>query len=453
MIPHDIVIVGGGLVGQTLADRLARDGHDVTLVERDPATVRQLADTLDVRVVEGNGATLPVLRDARIERSQLVVAATESDESNVVVGLLAAAIFETPRVIVRVRDPGHEEGFDLACAGKPIDALCVNPDTASVDRIASLLDVPGAVDVMEFFDGEVLVAGFRIGATSDFAGLRVSDMNLLFASTPTLAVAIDRHDTWIVPGGGESILAGDLVYFAIARRDLADVLSLVGARSERQKGRVMIAGATPIGLALARRLQARSMRAVIVEADPELAKRAASEFAHVLVIHGRSTDRALLEDEEIENASTFVAVTRDHETNLAAGLLARRLGCGRSIVLVDNPAMASMVGDIGIDAIISPRLLTIALVLQHIRGRGVRAGAALLGDAIEILDVEIERPCRLTSGTLMSLGLPRGVLVAALVRDDLPVFPRGDTQVQPGDRVLIVSRSDLSGKISEYIEL
>ena len=200
MVPHEIVIVGGGLVGQTLADRLSRDGHNVILVERNPATVRQLSETLDVRVVEGNGATSPVLRDARIDRADLVVAATESDESNVVVGLLAAHVYKTPRIIVRVRDPGHEEGFQRACSEHPIDSFCVNPDTASVDRIASLLDVPGAVDVMEFFDGEVFVAGFRIAPTSDFAGLRVSDMNLLFASTPTLAVAIDRHDHWIVPG-------------------------------------------------------------------------------------------------------------------------------------------------------------------------------------------------------------------------------------------------------------
>jgi len=439
-------------VGQTLAERIARDGRDVTLVERDPETVRELSETLDVRVVEGNGATSPVLREAGIERAQLIVAATESDESNVVVGLLAAHVYETPHVIVRVRDPGHEEGFDRACVGDAIDGLCVNPDTASVDRIASLLDVPGAVDVMEFLDGEVIVAGFRIAATSDFAGLRVSDMNLLFASTPTLAVAIDRAGAWIVPGGAESILAGDLVYFAIARRDLRDVLSLVGARQERRKGRVMVAGATPIGLALARRLGARDQRVVILEADPELARKAAAEFDHVLVIHGRSTDRTLLEDEEIEKASTFVAVTPDHETNLAAGLLARRLGCERSIVLVDNPAMASMVGDIGIDAIISPRLLTIALVLQHVRGRGVRAGAALLGDAIEIMEVEIEHPCRLTTGPLVSIGLPRGVLVAALRRADAMVFPRGDTRVQPGDHVLIVCTTDLSTKVTEYIE-
>lgn len=452
MIAHDIVIVGGGLVGQTLADRLSRDGHDVTLIERDRGTARQLFETLDVRLVEGNGATPSILREAGIERSGLVVAATESDEANMVVGLLAAHVFHTPRIVVRLRDPGYEEGFGLACSERGIDSLCINPDVASVDRVATLLDVPGAVDVMEFLDGGVFVAGFRIAPTSDFAGLRVSDMKLLFAAAPTLVVAIERDGGWRVPGGMETILAGDLVYFAIARRDLGDILSLVGVPPEKRVGRVMVVGATPIGLALARRLADHRKRVVMLEADAEAARRAAGELDDVLVIHGRSTDRALLEDEEIEHVSAFVAVTADHETNLAAGLLARRLGAGRSIVLVDNPAMASMVGDIGIDAIISPRLLTIALVLQHIRGSGVRAGAALLGDAVEIMDIEIEHACRLTSGTLMEIGLPRGVLIAALRRIDMQIFPKGDTRIEPGDRVLIVSMSELSGKVTEYLE-
>ncbi|MCH2186104.1 Trk system potassium transporter TrkA [Myxococcota bacterium] len=452
MAQGQIVIVGGGLVGQTLAHRLTRIGHDVTLVERNEGTVRELSETLDVRLVEGNGATSPVLREAGIEQAELVVAATESDAANMVVGLLAAHVFQTPRVVVRVRDVGHEEGFERGCSDEPMNRVCINPDTASVDRIANLLDVPGAVDVMQFFGGDVLVAGFRISEASDFAGLRVSDMKLLFAATPTLAVAIERSGRWLVPGGGETIAAGDLVYFAIASRDLDDVLSLVGVPMERRRGRVMISGASSIGLALARRLDAVGVRVVVIENDGERARQAASELEHVLVIHGRGTDQALLEDEEIESVAAFVALSDDHETNLAAGLLARRLGCGRSIVLVDNPAMASMVGDIGIDAIISPRLLTIAQALRYIRGGGVRAGAALLGDAIDILQIEVEQPCRLTSGCLADLDLPSGVLVAALRRQDALLFPSGETQVAPGDEILIISTTDLSGRVREFIE-
>jgi trk system potassium uptake protein TrkA len=449
--PNEILIVGGGLVGQTLADRLSRDGHDVTVVERDPERARLLSEKLDVQVVEGNGSTVPVLRTAGIETADLVVAATQSDEANVVVGLLASQVFETARVVVRVRDEGHEEGFVLSRRGGLTDHVCVNPDRAAVDRIEALLEVPGAVDVMRFFDGELLVAGFRIAPQSDFAGLRVSDMNLLFASTPTLAVAIQRGERWIVPGGAEQIEAGDLVHFAIARRDLQDMLSLVGVPPSR-RGRIMVAGATSIGLALARRLKEKDVRVVLLEADRERAEHAAAELDHVLVLHGAATDRALLVDEEVEHVSHFVAVTADHESNLVSGLLARRLGAGRSIVLLDNPALVTLVGEIGIDSIISERLLTIGLALQSIRGGGVRSGAALLGDEVEIIEVEAKADTRLVSAPLAKVGLPRGVLIAALRRGEELLVPRGPDRVEPGDRVLIVALADGVGKLVDYFE-
>ena len=448
---NEVLIVGGGLVGQTLANRLSRDGYDVTLVEKDPDRVREVGETLDVHIFEGDGATAPVLRSAGIENVGLVVAATESDASNVVVGFLASHVFNTPRVVVRVHDADHEEGFTQACKDRPVEGVCVNPDTASVDRIASLLEVPGAVDVMQFLEGGVFVAGFRISAASDFAGLQVSDMKLLFASTPTLAVAIQRGTRWIVPGGTEQILAKDLVYFAIARHELADVLALVGAPPERH-GRIMVAGATSIGLALAKRLEERDERVVMLEEDRATAQAAASQLDHVLVIVGKSTDQALLEDEEIEQVSTFVALTDDHESNLVSGLLARRLGAGRSIVLVDNPAMVSMVGDIGIDAIISPRLLTIGETIQHIRGGGIRSGASLLGEEVEIIEVDAKPDCRLTSAPLMDVGLPSGVVIAALERGDQTLLPKGGDQIMAGDRLLIVAMSELSTKLNEFLE-
>ncbi len=160
----NIAIVGAGRVGQTLAEKLARDGHDVSLIESDSAKVRALSETLDVQLIEGNGATAPILRQAGIEKANLVVAVTDHDEANMVVGLLASFAFNVPRIVVRLRDADHAEGFDLIGQDHPGEHVWVNPDVAAVDRIASLLEVPGAVDVVTFMDGDLVVAGFRIGA-------------------------------------------------------------------------------------------------------------------------------------------------------------------------------------------------------------------------------------------------------------------------------------------------
>lgn len=446
----NIIIVGGGLVGSTLAGKLSSDGHDVTLVERDAAKVRDLGEHVDVRVVEGNGATVSVLKQAGIHDASLIVATTDSDEANMVVGLLATSRFNVPRVVVRLRDPDHAEGFNLIGRGQPGDHVRVNPEAAAVDRIFSLLEVPGAADVVSFMGGRLLVAGFRIAPTSDFAGLSLSSMKLLFPATPTLVTAIHREEQWIIPHGGEEIRAGDLIYFAIAREELDAVLSLVGAL-QKKGGPVMIAGAGNIGLELARRLEGTATKVILLEEDERVARHAAEALGSTLVITGQVTDQSLLEEEDIERVSTFVALTPDHEVNLVSSLLAKRLGAGRAFALVDNPALANLIGEIGIDAVISPRLLAVGLTLQHIRRGRVRSVAALLEEKIEIIEAEAVAGSRLTSGPLAAVGLPRGVLVAAVARGERLLVPGGQDTVESGDQIVLITTTDKAAKLEEYL--
>ena len=445
-----IVIVGGGLVGSTLSEKLSRDGHDVSVLDVDEGRVRDISDTQDVRALVGNGATARDLRRAGIDEADFVIATTNSDPANMLVGMLSTFVFSVPHLLVRLRDPGHAEGFALIARDHEGERVSVNPNHAAVERIATLLQVPGAVDVVRFMDGDLLVAGFRIRVGSDFLGIQVSDMNLLFAATPTLAVAIHRQDEWIVPQGSERIEEGDLVYFAISREHLGDVLSLVGVATDRRNN-VMIAGASPIGRALAKRLHAADVPIVLVEPDSELANAASDELPDTLVLCGHATDPELLEEEGIEGISTFVAVSDDHESNLVGGLQAKRLGAGRAVVLVDNPGLVDLVGQIGIDTIISPRLLVIGLTLQHIRGGRVHSVAQLLEDRIEIDEVEVEEGSRLTRGTLSEIKLPRGVLVAALRRGEKLLVPHGSDSAEPGDRVLLITTTENASKLSDFL--
>ncbi len=281
----NVVIVGAGLVGTTLAEKLSRDGHDVSLVESDASKIRGLSLDFDIQVIEGNGATAEVLRRARIDKADAMVAATSSDEANMIAALLASSRFGISRIVVRLHDAGHDEAFSVLCESHRGELVSVCPEEAAVNRIASLLEVHGAVDVVSFMEGQLLVAGFRIGESSDFVGLRVSDMNLLFAATPTLAVAIDRAQEWIIPDGQEEIAVGDLVYFAITREHLSDVLTLVGVRVDERRN-VMIAGAGRIGLALARRLEALDVKVILIEEDEALAREASEELMEATVIRG-----------------------------------------------------------------------------------------------------------------------------------------------------------------------
>ena len=445
-----IVIVGAGLVGSTLAEKLSQDGHDIILVETDTEHVRDLAEAHDIEVIEGNGARPDVLRRAGIEKAGAVVATTNSDETNMVVTFLASTLFEVPRVVTRIHESAHAETLSLINREDNPEYVCVNTDQAAVDRIAALLEVPGAVDVNTFMDGHLLVAGFRIQPSSDFVGLRVSDMNLLFANTPTLAVAIHRRDDWIIPHGGEEIEEADLVYFAIARDQIHDMLTLLGVSHDDRQG-VMIAGGGRIALELALRLESMEVKTILIEEDEDLARAASEELREALVIQGEVTDQALLEEEGIKQVSTFVALSADHETNLVAGLLAKRLGAGRAVVLLDNPALVDLVGQIGIDAIISPRVLAISLTLQNILGGGVRTVAQLLEDRIEIVEAEAGKGSRLIAGKLSEIKLPRGVLVAAVRRGERLLVPRGEDRVEPGDRVLLITTTERGPKLADFL--
>jgi trk system potassium uptake protein TrkA len=445
-----IVIVGGGLVGETLAGKLSRDGHDIALVEQDPGTARALDERLDVQVVPGNGAKAPVLRAAGIEDAELVVAMSNSDETNMIVGLIAASLFRVNHIVVRLRDPEHMEGFSLVSRDHPFEHVCVDPEAAAVDRIAALLEVPSAIDVVEFMDGRLIMAAFRIGPESDFVDQPVAFMALAFAGTPAVVAAIDRSGDWIVPHGEEEIRADDIVYFAISREHLEDVVSLVGVKEERRRT-VMIAGASRIGINLARRLEGSEARVVLIEQDADLAQAAADQLEETLVVCGQVTDRALLEEEDVDRVATFVAATPDHEINLVSGLLAKRLGAARAFALVDNPALVNLMGDVGIDAIISPRLLAIGLTLQHIRGAGVRSVAALLEDQVEVVEAEALKGSPITRGTIAEVGLERGVLIAALRRGDDLLLPSGEDRVEAGDGVLMITTTERASLVTKYL--
>lgn len=446
-----VIVVGGGLVGSTLAEKLAGDGHDVVIVEQSRELIADLNERLDVQTICGNGATIPVLIKAGIENVDLLLATTDSDEVNMVVALVGSVIFKVPRVAARLRDQGHEEGFRRIAREPGGERVAINPDLAAVEKILSLLPVPGAVDVVEFFDGKLLIAGFYIKPESEFSGLLLSHIRLLFPATPMLVVAIRRGGKWRVPFGDDEIKAGDLVYFAMDPTELDNVLVLL--RNPRgSERRVMIAGATRIGVWLARRLEEKRIAVTLFDDSRPACDEAAAELADTLVIHGRATDREVLEEEGADRVEAFIACTDRHEENVVACLLARQLGAAHTFALVDNAALSGLVGEMGIDAIISPRLLSVSLALHFARKGRVKSVAALLEDSVEVFEVEAAEGSPLVSSPLSELGLPRGILVVAVERKGRIFIPGGGDHIQAGDQVIVAAAAEMATKLDDVLE-
>ncbi|HPC84711.1 MAG TPA: Trk system potassium transporter TrkA [Thermoanaerobaculaceae bacterium] len=444
------VVVGGGLVGSTLAARLAADGHDVVVVEVSRDRLSELADTLDVQTVQGNGTTVEVLEAAGIGGCDVLIASTASDEANMVVALIGSAIFHVPRVVARLRDSDHERSFRAIARQLPGDHLCVNPDLAAVEKILSLLPVPGAADVASFLDGKLLIAGFPMGRNSAFSGMLLSHLRLLFPERSVLAVAIRRRDQWFIPHGEDEFREGDLVYFSISPAELDNVLELIGTRRASER-RVMVAGATRVGIGVAARLEKAGIPVALIDEDRARCHEAAGELDSAIVLHGTPTDQGLLEEEGVGKASAFVACADNHQLNVVACLLARRLGAAHTFALVDNPALSGLVGEMGIDAVISPRLLTVGLAAQFVRRGRIRAAVALLEDEVELVEVDLGPNSRLTAGALGEVGLPRGVLVAALLRDGTVIVPGGGDRARPGDRAVLISTTERARELDAFV--
>jgi trk system potassium uptake protein TrkA len=445
-----VIVVGGGLVGSTLAEKLAGDGNDVVIVERDRQLVSALNEQLDVQTIVGNGATIPVLLEAGIENVDLLLATTDSDEANMVVALVGSVIFKVPRVAARLREGGHEEGFRRIAREPGGERVAINPDMAAVEKILSLLPVPGAVDAVSFFDDALLIAGFHIKPESEFAGLMLSHLRLLFPATPMLVVAIRRDGRWRVPYGDDEIQAGDLVYFAMDPVELDNVLVLLGQRRADER-RVMIAGATRIGKDLAKRLEEQRVPVTMIDDSRVACDEAAAVLGETLVIHGSPTNRQVLRDEGADRVESFVACTGRHEENVVACLLARRMGAAHTFAMVDDSDLSGLVGELGIDAIISPRLLSVSLALHFARKGKVKSVAALLEDSVEVFEVEAVAGSRLVNTRLSELGLPRGMLLVAVQRGDTILIPAGGDAVEPGDRVVVAATTDNALRLDDFL--
>jgi trk system potassium uptake protein TrkA len=438
-------------VRSSLAAKLAGDGHDVVLVEQSRELITDLNERLDVQTICGNGATIPVLMKAGIENAELLLATTDSDEANMVVALVGSVIFKVPRVAARLREPGHEEGFRRIAREPGEERVAINPDLAAVEKILSLMPVPGAVDVVSFFDTKLLIAGFHIKPDSEFAGLLLSHLRLLFPATPMLVVAIRRDGRWRVPFGDDEIQAGDLVYFAMDPCELDNVLVLLGLHRGQER-RVMIAGATRIGVALAKRLEEKGVPVTLFDDDRADCDRAAADLDDTLVVHGSPTDRELLREEGADRVEGFVACTDRHEENVVSCLLAGRMGSAHTFALVDNAALSSLIGDLGIDAIISPRLLSVSLALHFARKGKIKSVAALLEDSVEVFEVEAAEGSKLVSRPLSELGMPRGILMVAVQRDERIFIPGGNDRIEAGDQVIVAATAEMASRLDDVLE-
>ncbi len=446
-----IVIVGAGEVGFNIASHLVTEGQDVVLVERDADVLERATEGLDIQGLRGHGARPEVLEEAGIAEASMLVAVTDSDEVNMVACMNAAILGRSDIIkIARVRASGylHERIFNDPRVS--ID-LAINPERVSATKILALLAHPQVTEVIHFAEERVRVVGLRISPISPLAGMRLIDLPDRLDNVQILVGAIHRGTEVIIPGGFDVILPGDEVFLVADADETEPNLRAIGVPSTPIH-RVMIVGGSPIGRFLAADLVKRGLQPKLIEPDATLCRWLAEQLPGVVVIHGDPTDAELLQEENVGEMEAFIACSKAEEANVMSAIVARRLGAKRVIATTNRGDYLPVMKAVGIDVVISPRLEAVGSILHFIRKGRVMAVRSLGEEQVaEALEFEAQLTSDVVGTPLMDLRLPKGALIAAILREDKVLIPGGRTVIEVGDHVLVMARREALDEVERII--
>jgi len=427
-----IVIVGAGAVGGDLARNLSRRESEVVVIERDADRATKAQEGLDCRVIVGNGVNPGFLEGIGMADTDLFAAVTNSDQTNMISCLTAHRLGAKVKV-ARVRDGVYYQSDQLILDG--ID-LAINPDVEAVRAMRQILWDAATTDVHEFAGGRVRVVGARVDDKAYVTGKSLLEIEKSLGSRWALVISIVRDNETLIPRGGTIIRSGDLLYIAGARDAVDRALAFVHTPVNRLQN-VMILGANTTGQILAKDLCSLGVKVKIIDPDEERC-RVASEFLHhVLVLNGHATDGELLKSEGIESMDGFVALSDDEETNVMSCLLAHHHGVGKTVCLVNRPDYVPLLPQLGVDAVVSPRLSTSDAITRFVKRGGVVSAHSLGYSGSEIQQFHLAEGARYLDVPLSKLDFPRDAVIGAVLTRGHVVTPCGTTRLRAGDEVVV----------------
>ncbi len=440
-----ILILGAGQTGGSLAEHLANEAFDITLVDHHEQRLKELKDRLDIQTVHGHASRPDTLLAAGADDADMLLAVTNSDEVNMVACQVCYSLFQTPMKVARIRSNEYVTGPDGGDADieffsrdhMPIDLL-INPERVVMEQVKKLLQHPGALQVLDFADGLVQLVAVRAVEGGPLVGQQLRSLRAHVPNVNTKVVAIFRQGRPIIPEDDTMVEVDDEVFFIAPERHTNAVLSEL-RQVERPNRRVMIAGGGNIGLLLARAID-RDFRVKVVEYNPNQAERAAERLENGIVILGDATDGDLLISENVDDSDVFCSVTNDDEVNIMSALLAKRLGARRVMALTTKPAYVDLVESSAIDIAISPQMATTSSILSHVRHADVARVHSLRRGAAEAMEAVVNgdaRNSKVAERRLDEIALPNGVTVGAVVRDKKVIMGSGDLVLKTGDHVIL----------------
>lgn len=440
-----VIICGAGQVGTGIAERLAAEGNDISIIDASVKLVERANSLLEVRAVRGNAAHPDVLEQAGAGEADMLIAVTLHDEVNMVACQVAHTLFDIPTKIARVRAQTYlEEPWSKLFSrdSMAIDFI-ISPEVEVANTVLRRLQSPGAFDTATFGDGAITLLGITCTSDCPLVDTPLLQLAELFPDLPAIIIAVIRSGQLIVPHSKDVIREEDDV-FVVAPSDQTERVLHVFGHEETQARRMVIAGGGNIGFYLAKQLEKLdpNLRVKIIEMKSDRAFEIAEKLETSVVLNGSSLNEDLLREADISGADTLVAVTNDDQVNLLTSALAKQLGCRTSLCLINSPNYLSIVRSLDIDAHINPRATTVSKVLQYVRRGRIRAVQSLHNGAGEVIEAEILETAAIVGKPIKELHLGEGVRFGAILRDGKTILPKGSTELQVKDRVVLFSRSD-----------
>jgi len=435
-----VIICGAGQVGWQIARHLSGENNDVTVVDSNPELVRRATDTLDVQGIAGFASYPDVLDRAGASDADMIIAATHSDEVNMVTCQVAHSVFSVQRKIARLRaqnylDPAYSDLYRRNHL--PIDVV-ISPEREVAEAALQRLSAPAAFDTERFLEGRAQLLGIMIDDDCPVINTPLRQLTDLFSTLRAIVVGIRREGVLFAPSAGDQIFPGDECYIFTETQDMTRTLEIFGKTQEKQE-RIVIIGGGNVGLGVARALEARTerVRVKMIEKDRDCAERAADALDRTIVLHGDGLDSSLLEEANITSADAILAVTDDDKTNLLVSVRAKEMGCRMAITLINDPTLVPLMGPLDIDAYINPRSTTVSSILRHIRHGRVREVYSI-GDAeAEIIEAQVLGTSPISGHKIKDIAFPEGTLIGALMKDGQVVRPTGETRIEEGDVIAI----------------
>ena len=433
-----VIICGAGQVGWQIARHLSGEKNDVTVVDVNADLVRRATETLDVQGVVGFASHPEVLARAGARDADMIIAATHSDEVNMVCCQIAQSAFNVTRKIARIRAQEYLDAAysDLYNTDRLAIDVVISPEREVAEAALQRLAAPATFDTEMFMGGRAQLLGIQLSEDCPVLNTPLRQLNELFPTLRAIVVGVRREGNLFAPDPGDQLLPEDQIYVFTNTEDVNRCLEIFGKKNQKQE-RVVIIGGGNVGLGVARALETRTerTRAKIIEKSRPTAERAADALERTIVLHGDGMDMDLLMEASVDRADAVLAVTDDDKTNLLVAVRAKQAGCRLAIALVNDPTLAPLMSALDIDAYINPRATTVSSILRHIRHGRVR-GVYSIGDAeAELIEAQVMTTSPMSGRLVREIEFPEGVLVGAVMKGDKVMKPTGDLRIEAGDLI------------------